>query len=229
VLQEGLWARRPALRVPSDALARAFFDRPALEVAPELLGAHLVAHHGEGVVVARITEVEAYEGPDDPAAHTYRGPTATNRTEFGPPGTFYIYRHRGIHHCLNITCGPGLRPVSVLLRAAEIVLGDDMAKSRRGSTVRERDLARGPANLARSLGVADLRHNGADACNPQLALYVAPGRIGEGPVRACSGPRVGVAGTAGLFPWRFWICKDPTVSAYPAHPSLRRMPSTDTR
>jgi DNA-3-methyladenine glycosylase len=178
-----------------------------------------VANAGEGAVVARITEVEAYEGPDDPASHAYRGPTATNSAEFGPPGTFYIHRQRG-HYFVNVTCGPGLRPASVLLRAAEIVWGADVAKSRRGPAILQPHLARGPANLARSLGIADLRYDGADACDPQLAMYVSPGKVIEKP--ACSGPRVAVGGPAALLPWRFWIRGDPTVSAYRAHPSLHR-------
>jgi DNA-3-methyladenine glycosylase len=201
---------------------REFFDRPALEVAPDLLGAHLVASAGEGAVVARITEVEAYEGPDDPASHAFRGPTATNRAEFGPPGTFYIYRQRG-HHFVNITCGPGLRPASVLLRAAEIVRGAAVARSRRGPAILGRELARGPANLARGLGIADLRYDGADACDPRLMLYVSPGKAIETP--ASSGPRVGLSGPAAVLPWRFWIGGDPTVSAYRAHPSLPRPPA----
>ncbi|MFK0104230.1 DNA-3-methyladenine glycosylase [Streptomyces sp. NPDC091217] len=208
-------AGRPALREP-------FFDRPAIEVAPGLLGALVVSRSQHGVTAVRITEVEAYEGPDDPASHALRGPNRTNQAEFGAPGTFYVYRTHAVHRCLNAVCGPGRRPASVLLRAGTVVEGRDMAQERRGPRVRARDLARGPANLARALGIADLRHDGQSACDAAAELFLAEPAGGVPPARVGRGPRTGVGGPAASYPWRFWILGEPSVSPYRAHPGTRR-------
>lgn len=101
-------------------LPRSFFDRPASEVAPELLGRRLSCTLPTGTVELRLTEVEAYTGPDDPASHAFRGPTARNAVMFGPPGHAYVYFTYGMHYCLNLVCGPALHPGGVLLRAGEV-------------------------------------------------------------------------------------------------------------
>ncbi|PKH41993.1 DNA-3-methyladenine glycosylase [Nocardioides alpinus] len=175
-----------------------------LEVAPRLLNA-VVSHGGVSV---RLTEVEAYAGPDDPGSHAFRGETARNAVMFGPPGRFYVYFVYGMHHCANLVTGPAGDPGAVLLRAGEVVAGLDVARARRpGSS--DRDLARGPARLCRALGI-DLTHNG-------VRLDVV---AGEGPLQTSSGPRVGLRRAAER-PWRFWVTGDPTVSTYrPA--SVRR-------
>jgi DNA-3-methyladenine glycosylase len=87
-----------------ELIPRLFFDRPVLDVAPELLGAVLV--HGD--VAVRLTEVEAYDGAHDPASHAFRGRTARNAVMFGPPGHAYVYFTYGMHFCVNLVCGePG--------------------------------------------------------------------------------------------------------------------------
>ncbi len=116
-----------------------------LDVAPRLLGA--VLRHGD--VACRITEVEAYDGADDPGSHAYRGRTARNAVMFGPPAHLYVYFTYGMHYCCNVVCGPEGSPRAVLLRAGEVVDGLDLARSRRTPVRRDRDLARGPANLCR--------------------------------------------------------------------------------
>ncbi len=145
-------------------LPRDFFDRPVEEVAPSLLG-HVIAHRTpEGEVAARLTEVEAYAGPLDPASHAYRGRTRRNEVMFGPPGHVYVYFTYGMHFCMNLVCGPDGTSMAVLLRAGEIIAGEDLARSRRPrSTVR--DLARGPARLCQALGIAR-EQNGLDVCTP---------------------------------------------------------------
>lgn len=212
---EAASAARPALR-------EHFFDRPALEVAPELLGALVVSRLERGVTAVRITEVEAYEGPDDPASHAFLGPNRTNRAEFGAPGTFYVYRTHAVHRCLNAVCGPGRRPASVLLRAGTVVAGADAAQERRGPGVRARDLARGPANLARALGIADLRHDGQSACDAAGELFLAEPAGGVSSARVGRGPRTGVGGPAASYPWRFWMLGESSVSPYRAHPGDRQ-------
>jgi DNA-3-methyladenine glycosylase len=179
-------------------------EGPPLEVAPRLLNA--VLRHG-GVAV-RLTEVEAYDGPNDPGSHAYRGETARNRVMFGPPGRLYVYFTYGMHHCVNLVTGADGRPGAVLLRAGEVVEGIELARSRRGRSS-DRDLARGPARLCQALAL-DLSHNG----------LVADLEQGEPPAAVETGPRVGLRHAADR-PWRFWIAGDPTVSAYRPAKRLR--------
>ena len=95
---------------------RADLARPVLEVAPDLLGAHVSAH---GVTV-RLTEVEADAGKLDPASHGYRGMTARNAVMFGEPGHAYVYFTYGMHFCVNLVCGPDGTASAVLLRAGRV-------------------------------------------------------------------------------------------------------------
>ncbi len=198
----------------SRPLPRAFYDRPVLDVARDLLGAQVV--HGE--VAVRLTEVEAYAGGVDPASHAYRGPTARNATMFGPPGHAYVYFTYGMHFCMNLVCGPPGVASAVLLRAGEVVDGVDAARTRRAIR-RDRDLARGPARLTVALAV-DRSLDGADVTDPGSPLVVRRGRpVPDDVVR--SGPRVGVSNAAHV-PWRFWVDAEPTVSVYrPAVPRRR--------
>ncbi|WP_371672435.1 DNA-3-methyladenine glycosylase [Streptomyces sp. NBC_00289] len=202
-------------------LAREFFDRPVLEVAPDLLGRLLVRSTPDGPIVLRLTEVEAYDGPNDPGSHAYRGPTARNGVMFGPPGHVYVYFTYGMWFCMNLVCGPEGTSSAVLLRAGEIVEGAESARKRRLSARNDKELAKGPARLATALGV-DRALNGTDAC----AVDETPLRVLTGtPVAADqvrNGPRTGVAGDGGVHPWRFWIANDPTVSPYRAHVPRRR-------
>jgi len=192
-----------------ELIPRLFFDRPVLDVAPELLGAVLV--HGD--VAVRLTEVEAYDGAHDPASHAFRGRTARNAVMFGPPGHAYVYFTYGMHFCVNLVCGEPGRASAVLLRAGEIVAGADVARRRRPDAP-ERDLARGPARLTKALDI-DRALDGADVCDPASPLRVLCGEsIGADRVR--SGPRVGV-NAAPERPWRWWIDGEPTVSVYRPH------------
>ncbi len=177
----------------------------AEEVAPRLLGG--VLEHG-GVAV-RLTEVEAYAGADDPASHAYRGRTPRTEVMFGPAGRLYVYFSYGMHWCANVVVGPDGRASAVLLRAGEVVSGLDLARERRGVHHAESRLARGPANLARCLGL-DRSSDGLDL-RDRLRLADGP------PARVRSGPRVGVS-VAAEVPWRFWVDGDPTVSAYRRSP-----------
>ncbi len=198
--------------------------RPVLDVAPRLLGAHLGTHLPDGVVVVRLTEVEAYDGEADPGSHAFRGRTARNEVMFGPAGHLYVYRHMGLHVCANVVTGVPGRASAVLLRAGEVVEGADLARERRlrrGVVRADADLARGPARLADALGI-DLTMNGA-ALLGNGTMRLVPG---ERPAAARAGPRVGVSGAGGdavAHPWRFWIPDEPTVSAYrPVAPRRRR-------
>ena len=182
------------------------------DVAPTLLGSVLRC----GEVGLRITEVEAYAGADDPGSHGHRGRTARNATMFGPPGHLYVYFTYGMHHCANVVCGSAGSSSGVLLRAAEVVSGIEVARERR-SGARDVDLARGPARLCLSAGITRL-DDGTDLADGRIRLELAapPGR---GAVS--SGPRVGLRAAPDT-PWRFWLTGDPTVSVYRPAAPLRR-------
>jgi DNA-3-methyladenine glycosylase len=198
-----------------DALEREFFARPPLDVAPELLGC-VVANRA---VAVRLTEVEAYDGVDDPGSHAHTGLTLRNEVMFGPPGHLYVYFTYGMHWCANLVCGPPGRAGAVLLRAGEIAAGVNVARKRRPAARTDRDLARGPARLASALGLSRA-DNGADVCAPGSSIRVLSGR-GADAGRIRSGPRVGLARAADR-PWRFWLDGDPTVSVYRPHTPRRR-------
>ncbi|MFH8760093.1 DNA-3-methyladenine glycosylase [Streptomyces atroolivaceus] len=202
-------------------LTREFFDRPVVEVAPDLLGRVLVRSTDEGPMELRLTEVEAYAGDIDPGSHAFRGRTARNSVMFGPPGHSYVYFTYGMWHCLNLVCGPEGKASGVLLRAGEIGVGAEMARKRRFSARHDRELAKGPARLATALDV-DRALNGVDvvagAQRPLSVLHGSP----PSPDQVRSGPRTGVGGDGSHQPWRFWIDGDPTVSPYRAHAPRRR-------
>ncbi|HEY6738383.1 MAG TPA: DNA-3-methyladenine glycosylase [Actinopolymorphaceae bacterium] len=204
---------------------RDFFDRPVLDVAPELLGATITHRTPQGTVVVRLTEVEAYDGPNDPGSHAYRGRTPRNAVMFGPPGHLYVYFTYGMHWCMNVVCGPDGSPSAVLLRAGEVIAGEELARARRPTARASRDLARGPARLAQALGV-DRSGNGLDACDPASPFRVRPGAaIPSRRIRR--GPRVGLSAAADR-PWRFWLDGDPTVSVYRPHVPRKRSGTLET-
>ncbi len=192
-----------------------FFDRPVLEVAPDLLGAVVTHRSAAGPVSVRLTEVEAYDGESDPGSHAFRGRTPRNEVMFGPPGRVYVYFTYGMHWCMNLVCGSPGYASAVLLRAGEVVEGLPLATSRRTTTRSPRDLARGPARLTMALGV-DGSLNGTDATRPRSPIVVAARSAGQPTGSVAAGPRVGVAGDGAGHPWRFWLEGEPTVSPYRA-------------
>ncbi len=196
-------------------LTRVFFSRPVLEVAPELLGCH-ISHAG---VTVRLTEVEAYDGSNDPGSHAFRGPTPRTRVMFGEPGGLYLYFSYGMHWCANLVCGSVGAASAVLLRAGEVVEGLEAARTRRPRTL-DRELARGPARLCLALALGR-DQNGLDTvatASPLVVRAATPGPS-DGLLGATvrTGPRVGVSGPGGdgaAYPWRFWLDGEATVSAY---------------
>jgi len=191
---------------------------PVLEVAPRLLGA--VVRHGE--VAVRLSEVEAYDGANDPGSHAYRGRTSRNAVMFGPAGHLYVYFTYGMHYCCNVVCGVEGAASAVLLRAGEVIAGEDLARERRPrSSVR--DLARGPARLCQALGI-DALLNGADLAAGPVTLTLPRTEAGTHS-QVLTGPRVGLRRAADR-PWRFWLAGQPSVSSYrPAVPRARRPPA----
>jgi DNA-3-methyladenine glycosylase len=188
-------------------LPRSFYARPALAVAPDLLGLHLVRNDAGTLRIGRIVETEAYMGPEDLAAHSAGG-RRTARTEvmFGPPGRAYVYFIYGFWNCLNVVTSPVGIPHAVLLRAIEPVAHVDHGTW-------------GPGLLCRALGVdrtlnsADLRGN---------ALWIERPARPARRARIGSGPRIGVdyAGDWARRPWRFFDRDSPFVSTL--SPAARR-------
>ncbi|WP_246117364.1 DNA-3-methyladenine glycosylase [Cellulomonas composti] len=198
--------------------ARVWYSRDVHAVARDLLGAYLTTSSAEGDVTVRLTEVEAYGGADDPGSHAFRGRTARNAVMFSEPGRLYVYRHLGLHHCLNVVVQPTGSPAAVLLRAGEVVDGAELAWVRRervGVVDSHRQLARGPARLAVALGL-DLDANGTDLTEAGGPV-VLHRHEGHAISTHASGPRVGVSGGGGdgaRYPWRYWLTDERTVSAY---------------
>ncbi|MEJ5914897.1 DNA-3-methyladenine glycosylase [Pseudokineococcus sp. 1T1Z-3] len=198
-------------------LPAAFYDRPVLEVARDLLGCRLVVGQRAGRVVVRLTEVEAYGGAEDPGSHAARGRTPRTAVMFGPPGHLYVYFSYGMHWCANVVTGPEGSASAVLLRAGDVTHGHDLARARRPAARTDRDLARGPARLAAACGV-DGGLDAAPLTAPTGAHLLAPVEPSQRrPEDVVAGPRVGVSGPGGdgaAFPWRLSLAGERSVSAY---------------
>ena len=146
-------------------LPRAFYARPATEVARDLLGKVLV--HGE--TAGRIVETEAYLGVGDLAAHAARGVTPRTRVLFGPPGHAYVYLIYGMYECLNLVCEPEGQAGCVLLRALEPCAGLELMQQRRPAARRVEDLCSGPGRLTLALGIGR-GLNGHDVTHGDLVV-----------------------------------------------------------
>jgi DNA-3-methyladenine glycosylase len=187
-------------------------------VAPSLLGCWLVTDRQDGQVALRLTEVEAYSGNGtDPAAHSHRGPTPRAAIMFGPPGRLYVYFSYGVHWCANVVVGREGEGSAVLLRAGEVVVGEELARYRRPAARTARDLARGPARLSQALAI------GPDDLDADLLSPESPVRLhrGAAPSTVSAGPRVGISQATDL-PWRFWETEAPSVSVFRAGGKPRR-------
>lgn len=188
-----------------------------LTVARRLLGCVLTANE----VAARIVEVEAYLGVDDPASHSYRGRTERNAIMWGPAGHLYVYFVYGMHYCANVVAEADGVAGAVLLRAGEIVDGRSLAYARRPSARTDADLGRGPALLASALDLTRA-DNGLDLVDPDSPVRLLTGKkIPDQDIR--TGPRVGIA-VAEELPWRFWVADSPAVSAYRRGGKRRSVP-----
>ncbi|MGA9509154.1 MAG: DNA-3-methyladenine glycosylase [Candidatus Sulfotelmatobacter sp.] len=204
-------------------LNRPFFARSPQRVARDLLGKVLVrepsireacVHDNAVRLAARIVEVEAYLGANDPAAHAYAGHTPRNSVLFGPPGFAYVYFIYGNHYCLNVSCGrEGKAGGGVLFRALEPLFGmEEMALARGISPLTQRDLPRltsGPGRLAQAFSITRSRDNGADLTSPASSLWLGEDGFRAKNIRTT--PRIGITKAADDL-LRFILAGNPFLS-----------------
>jgi len=197
-------------------LPREFYLEETLVVARRLLGKLLVHDTPEGRTAGRIVEVEAYQGPQDRAAHSYHN-LRSKRTEimYGPGGHAYVFMVYGMHHCFNIVTRPPEYPQVVLIRALQPVAGLKLMACRRGlqqfTPAIERNLANGPGKLCQAMGITRAL-NGEDLCAGRL--YLSDDGIVVAETDLCRTPRVNIdyAGEARDYPWRFLVTDSPYTS-----------------
>jgi DNA-3-methyladenine glycosylase len=195
---------------PARPLARAFFARPALEVARDLIGCVLVHDLSDGRVAGAIVEAEAYSQVD-PGSHAFRGRTERNAPMFEAPGHAYVYFTYGMHFCLNAVTDADGRAGAVLIRAVEPLGGIDQMRARRGRGIRDRDLARGPGRLTQAFGIGR-EQNRADLT--RAPLFISAGeRLPHRAVEAT--PRVGLGAVQDGRRWRFAVRGSAWVSRAP--------------
>jgi DNA-3-methyladenine glycosylase len=182
-------------------LAGIDFSAPSHEVARLLIGVTVLVDGVGG----RIVETEAYDR-EDPASHTYNGPTARNAAMFGPPAHAYVYRSYGIHWCLNFVCREEGHGAGVLIRAIEPLHGLDTMALRRGLDD-PRLLTSGPGRVCQALGVTR-EHNGKPLA---LAPFQLLPRDAAADLPVAAGPRIGISKAMDT-PWRFGVARSPYLS-----------------
>jgi DNA-3-methyladenine glycosylase len=193
-------------------LRRSFFEPSARSVAPRLLGHWLIRRLPEGFCGGPIVETEAYFA-EDPASHAYGGPTARNRTMFGPPGHTYVYLIYGFHFCVNAVCRRPGRAEAVLIRAIEAEFGHEVMRNNRPVPTMI-GLGNGPGKLCAALAI-DRKLDGADLCDAASPLFIARNpQVAR--LRRLRGPmvistRVGITRAADL-PLRFFLDRSPFIS-----------------
>jgi DNA-3-methyladenine glycosylase len=186
-------------------LPRAFYRRDSRVVAPELLNKVLV-HGGRA---ARIVEVEAYAGGEDPGSHAYRGRTPRNASMFGRAGLLYVYFTYGMHWCANAVCGDEGEGLAVLLRGAAPLDGLEEMRAARPRARSARELADGPAKLCQAMGI-DGAFDGADLVRADRGVTIADDGVPP-PDQPIVTTRVGLSAGA-EHPWRWYVADDPHVS-----------------
>lgn len=200
-------------------VSQAFYEQATLDVARTLIGKTLARRTARGLTAGVIVEVEAYAGAMDPASHAYRGMTPRNRVMFGPAGRAYVYLSYGIHCCINIVTEREGEAAAVLVRALEPTYGIGLMRERRGASIGDRDLCRGPGRLCQALDITR-GQDGAD-------LTVGPGmdradgvwvaETGDWAIETpvATSPRIGITRAAD-WPWRFYVAGNRYVSGRPA-------------
>jgi DNA-3-methyladenine glycosylase len=183
---------------PLPPLQRNFYDRDPRRVSRDLLGKLLVRRDERKLRIARIVEVEAYLGQNDPAAHSFAGRTLRNAVLWGPPGFAYVYFIYGNHYCFNASCLRDGEAGGVLFRALEPLAGlEAMARGRDLSLEEAKDLRKltsGPGRLAEAFGITRARDNGKDLTSSRSDLWIADDGAPRPQVKIT--PRIGITKAA---------------------------------
>jgi DNA-3-methyladenine glycosylase len=196
---------------------RHFFERPPDAVAFDLVGMWLVVHDGDRQRRALIVETEAYGGSDDPASHSFRGPTKRSAIMFGPAGFLYVYLIYGVHWCMNIVTEPAGTASAVLLRGAELFVAGP--RGRFDETV----ALRGPGNLTRGLGITG-GDNGLDCCGGEARyLSVHHARAGDVTLPTSQSRRIGITREVER-PSRYFLDGHAAVSRTPVTDPVTKRP-----
>ncbi len=194
-------------------LPREFYERDPREVSRDLLGKVLVRRQQRKLLSARIVEVEAYLGQDDPAAHSASGRTARNSVLFGPPGFSYVYFIYGNHYCFNVSCLPDGEAGGVLFRALEPISGIAQMEAARDLAINGsndlRKLTSGPGRLAEAFGITRERDNGKDLTSRKSDLFIVDDGFRAPRVEVT--PRIGIT-KAAEHPLRYIIAGNRFVS-----------------
>jgi len=201
------------VREKPQPLNRAFFARNPRRIARELLGKVLVRQSAGQFLAARIVEVEAYLGKNDPASHSAAGYTARTAVLFGPPGYAYVYFIYGNHYCLNVSCERDGKAGGVLFRAVEPLRGiEEMAHARKIEVHGLRDLIRltsGPGRMAEAFGITRTRDNGGDLTSPHSGLWIGDDGFRARNIKTT--PRIGITKAADR-PLRYILAGNAFVS-----------------
>jgi len=193
-------------------LSRKFYIRPVVNVAKDLLGKVLIYKSGGGVFAARIVEVEAYDGKNDKASHSYNGKTKRNEVMFKEGGHFYIYFTYGAHFCCNVVTGKKNHGAAVLIRAVEPLLGiSKMTENRFGRELKSEkefyNLTSGPGKVCKAFGFNKL-NSGCDLTNGEIFIVDQP-KLNRKKIGISK--RIGITKSVSL-PWRFFELDNPHLS-----------------
>lgn len=199
-------------------LPQTFYAGPTLDVARALIGKTLARKTAHGLTAGIIVEAEAYVGATDPASHAYKALTPRNRSMFGPAGRAYVYLSYGMHYCINIVTEREDEGAAVLVRALEPTHGIALMRERRGVTISDRNLCRGPGRLCQALDIT-LLQDGADLTvasgdEDEDGLWVAETAGWPLDTPIATSPRIGIT-RATDWPWRFYVPGNGYVSARP--------------
>lgn len=193
-------------------LQESFYQRETITVAKELLGKILVHETKEGITSGRIVETEAYQGPEDQAAHSYGGrKTARNEVMFEQKGRAYVYFIYGLYYCLNVTTGnlPG-KPEAVLIRALEPITGEEIMATRRGMQIKFANLTNGPSKLCMAMKVTKAQNRTNLTARP---LYIKDAQqVPRDDIIETTRVGVDYSGEWKNKPWRFYIRNNTFVS-----------------
>lgn len=195
-------------------LERAFYLRPGLLVAPDLIGKQLVHHSPEGTTKGIIVEVEAYIGPHDAASHAYKS-LYTERTavQYGIGGFAYIYSIYGLHICMNVVANQENCPEVVLIRALQPTCGLELMKKRRHKDS-IRDLCNGPGKLSQAMGI-EKNDYGVDLCGGKLYIETVEDIVPS--ISTTKRINIDYSGEAIDYPWRFVLKDSIFISVPPRH------------